>query len=143
MDFVTEVIYYNPAYYYVSLHIGDGRRAFIDHNGLPLLLDMCDNATPKNRDGIVKQECDLTPLVPTASIILRKCFPRNKLPLPNYDSPLRFPLPQTLVSAALTASVLPPGAMPAVSASFADVSSRNGPVASCKLPSLARVSPDI
>ena len=46
---------------------------------------------------LIKQEClavrTLDPLVNTSSLIMRKCFPKNRLPLPTIKSSFRFQLP--------------------------------------------------
>ena len=104
------------------VNLRSGRRAFLEHNGLLLLFDMCEIAgLAKNRGesgsagsssvNKLKQVADLGSLVPSASIILRKCFPRNKLPVSHYNSPIGFALPQSVVSDSVTAHVLPFGAV--------------------------------
>ncbi|NXH90354.1 CBPC1 carboxypeptidase, partial [Edolisoma coerulescens] len=61
-----------------------GRKAFIDANGMKILYN-------------TSQEClavrTLDPLVNTSSLIMRKCFPKNRLPLPTIKSAFRFQLP--------------------------------------------------
>lgn len=46
---------------------------------------------------LIKQEClavrTLDPLVNTSSLIMRKCFPKNRLPLPTIKSSFHFQLP--------------------------------------------------
>ncbi|KAB0349223.1 hypothetical protein FD754_014080, partial [Muntiacus muntjak] len=61
-----------------------GRKAFIDANGMKILYN-------------TSQEClavrTLDPLVNTSSLIMRKCFPKNRLPLPTIKSSFQFQLP--------------------------------------------------
>ncbi|XP_062064600.1 cytosolic carboxypeptidase 1 isoform X1 [Lepus europaeus] len=61
-----------------------GRKAFIDANGMKVLYN-------------TSQEClavrTLDPLVNTSSLIMRKCFPKNRLPLPTIKSSFHFQLP--------------------------------------------------
>ncbi|XP_058280217.1 cytosolic carboxypeptidase 1 isoform X3 [Hirundo rustica] len=61
-----------------------GRKAFIDVNGMKILYN-------------TSQEClavrTLDPLVNTSSLIMRKCFPKNRLPLPTIKSAFHFQLP--------------------------------------------------
>ncbi|KFQ85046.1 Cytosolic carboxypeptidase 1, partial [Phoenicopterus ruber ruber] len=65
-------------------HIKLGRKAFIDANGMKILYN-------------TSQEClavrTLDPLVNTSSLIMRKCFPKNRLPLPTIKSAFHFQLP--------------------------------------------------
>ncbi|XP_041436090.1 cytosolic carboxypeptidase 1-like isoform X2 [Xenopus laevis] len=61
-----------------------GRKAFVDANGMKTLYN-------------TSQECQtvrtLDPLVNTSSLIMRKCFPKNRLPLPTIKSAFQFQLP--------------------------------------------------
>uniref|UniRef100_F7DJ39 Cytosolic carboxypeptidase 1 n=1 Tax=Monodelphis domestica TaxID=13616 RepID=F7DJ39_MONDO len=61
-----------------------GRKAFIDANGMKILYN-------------TSQDClavrTLDPLVNTSSLIMRKCFPKNRLPLPTIKSAFHFQLP--------------------------------------------------
>ncbi|XP_059513053.1 cytosolic carboxypeptidase 1 isoform X2 [Myotis daubentonii] len=61
-----------------------GRKAFIDANGMKILYN-------------TSQEClavrTLDPLVNISSLIMRKCFPKNRLPLPTIKSSFHFQLP--------------------------------------------------
>uniref|UniRef100_A0A8C9ABF9 Cytosolic carboxypeptidase 1 n=1 Tax=Prolemur simus TaxID=1328070 RepID=A0A8C9ABF9_PROSS len=61
-----------------------GRKAFTDANGMKILYN-------------TSQEClavrTLDPLVNTSSLIMRKCFPKNRLPLPTIKSSFHFQLP--------------------------------------------------
>uniref|UniRef100_A0A8C6Q8M8 ATP/GTP binding protein 1 n=1 Tax=Nannospalax galili TaxID=1026970 RepID=A0A8C6Q8M8_NANGA len=61
-----------------------GRKAFIDANGMKILYN-------------TSQEClavrTLDSLVNTSSLIMRKCFPKNRLPLPTIKSSFHFELP--------------------------------------------------
>ncbi|KAM4807982.1 cytosolic carboxypeptidase 1 [Rhinophrynus dorsalis] len=61
-----------------------GRKAFIDANGMKTLYN-------------TSQDCQavrtLDPLVNTSSLIMRKCFPKNRLPLPTIKSSFHFQLP--------------------------------------------------
>ncbi|XP_068093227.1 cytosolic carboxypeptidase 1 isoform X2 [Hyperolius riggenbachi] len=60
-----------------------GRKAFIDANGMKILYNS-------------SQECQavrtLDPLVNTSTLIMRKCFPKNRLPLPTIKSAFHFQL---------------------------------------------------
>ncbi|EHA99684.1 Cytosolic carboxypeptidase 1 [Heterocephalus glaber] len=66
-----------------------GRKAFITANGMKILYN-------------TSQEClavrTLDPLVNTSSLIMRKCFPKNRLPLPTIKSSFHFQLPVMPVS---------------------------------------------
>lgn len=66
-----------------------GRKAFLDANGMKILYN-------------TSQEClavrTLDPLVNTSSLIMRKCFPKNRLPLPTIKSAFHFQLPVIPVS---------------------------------------------
>ncbi|XP_032627037.1 cytosolic carboxypeptidase 1 isoform X2 [Chelonoidis abingdonii] len=66
-----------------------GRKAFIDANGMKILYN-------------TSQDClavrTLDPLVNTSSLIMRKCFPKNRLPLPTIKSVFRFQLPVIPIS---------------------------------------------
>ncbi|XP_063769851.1 cytosolic carboxypeptidase 1 isoform X1 [Pseudophryne corroboree] len=61
-----------------------GRKAFIDANGMKILYN-------------TSQDCQavrtLDSLVNTSSLIMRKCFPKNRLPLPTIKSAFHFQLP--------------------------------------------------
>ncbi|KAM4710064.1 cytosolic carboxypeptidase 1 [Discoglossus pictus] len=60
-----------------------GRKAFIEANGMKILYN-------------TSQDCQavrtLDPLVNTSSLIMRKCFPKNRLPLPTIKSAFHFQL---------------------------------------------------
>uniref|UniRef100_A0A452IVJ2 Cytosolic carboxypeptidase 1 n=1 Tax=Gopherus agassizii TaxID=38772 RepID=A0A452IVJ2_9SAUR len=66
-----------------------GRKAFIDANGMKILYN-------------TSQDClavrTLDPLVNTSSLIMRKCFPKNRLPLPTIKSVFHFQLPVIPIS---------------------------------------------
>uniref|UniRef100_A0A8C8SHA3 Cytosolic carboxypeptidase 1 n=1 Tax=Pelusios castaneus TaxID=367368 RepID=A0A8C8SHA3_9SAUR len=66
-----------------------GRKAFIDANGMKILYN-------------TSQDClavrTLDPLVNTSSLIMRKCFPKNRLPLPTIKSTFHFQLPVIPIS---------------------------------------------
>ncbi|XP_043371077.1 cytosolic carboxypeptidase 1 isoform X3 [Dermochelys coriacea] len=66
-----------------------GRKAFIDANGMKILYN-------------TSQDCltvrTLDPLVNTSSLIMRKCFPKNRLPLPTIKSAFHFQLPVIPIS---------------------------------------------
>lgn len=91
-----------------------GRKAFIDSNGMRILYNastvwkfyfigniirMCQTASAQYKDILLwcVQEClpvrTLDPLVNTSSLIMRKCFPKNRLPLPTIKSVFLHPLP--------------------------------------------------
>ncbi|XP_048356237.1 cytosolic carboxypeptidase 1-like isoform X2 [Sphaerodactylus townsendi] len=61
-----------------------GRKAFLDVSGMKILYN-------------TSQEClavrTLDPLVNTSSLIMRKCYPKNRLPLPTIKSAFHFQLP--------------------------------------------------
>ncbi|XP_025020201.1 cytosolic carboxypeptidase 1 isoform X2 [Python bivittatus] len=61
-----------------------GRKAFLDVDGMKILYN-------------TSQEClavrTLDPLVNTSSLIMRKCYPKNRLPLPTIKSAFHFQLP--------------------------------------------------
>ncbi|XP_077673640.1 cytosolic carboxypeptidase 1 isoform X3 [Eretmochelys imbricata] len=90
-----------------------GRKAFIDANGMKILY----NTSQLNAEGLpvssalhpkmLKQksytkDClavrTLDPLVNTSSLIMRKCFPKNRLPLPTIKSTFHFQLPVIPIS---------------------------------------------
>ncbi|XP_051525986.1 cytosolic carboxypeptidase 1-like isoform X2 [Myxocyprinus asiaticus] len=54
-----------------------GRKAFIDANGMRILYSTSTECLPVRT---------LDPLVNTSSLIMRKCFPKNRLPLPTIKS---------------------------------------------------------
>lgn len=62
-----------------------GRKAFIDADGMRILYNTSAECLPVRT---------LDPLVNTSSLIMRKCFPKNRLPLPTIKSVVHFPLPQ-------------------------------------------------
>nr|XP_006006117.1 PREDICTED: cytosolic carboxypeptidase 1 isoform X1 [Latimeria chalumnae] len=66
-----------------------GRKAFIDADGMKTLYN-------------TSQEClsvrTLDPLVNTSTLIMRKCFPKNRLPVPTIKSVFHFQLPVIPVS---------------------------------------------
>ncbi|XP_024130686.1 cytosolic carboxypeptidase 1 isoform X1 [Oryzias melastigma] len=61
-----------------------GRKAFIDADGMRILLNSSTECLPVRT---------LDPLVNTSSLIMRKCFPKNRLPLPTIKSAFHFQLP--------------------------------------------------
>lgn len=78
-----------------------GRKAFVDANGMKILYN-------------TSQEClavrTLDPLVNTSSLIMRKCFPKNRLPLPTIKSAFHFQLPVIPISGPVAQLYsLPPG----------------------------------
>uniref|UniRef100_A0A8C2DTQ1 Cytosolic carboxypeptidase 1 n=1 Tax=Cyprinus carpio TaxID=7962 RepID=A0A8C2DTQ1_CYPCA len=60
-----------------------GRKAFIDANGMRILYNTSTECLPVRT---------LDPLVNTSSLIMRKCFPKNRLPLPTIKSVFHHPL---------------------------------------------------
>ena len=63
-----------------------GRKALMEADGIRILYTSCKETI----------DCrELEPVILNASIIMRKCFPRNKLPLENLRSPLCCPLPES------------------------------------------------
>uniref|UniRef100_A0A4W4DW05 Cytosolic carboxypeptidase 1 n=1 Tax=Electrophorus electricus TaxID=8005 RepID=A0A4W4DW05_ELEEL len=66
-----------------------GRKAFIDADGIRTLYNTSAECLPV-------RTLDL--LVNTSSLIMRKCFPKNRLPLPTIKSAFHHPLPQVPAS---------------------------------------------
>ncbi|XP_069481957.1 cytosolic carboxypeptidase 1 isoform X2 [Ambystoma mexicanum] len=78
-----------------------GRKSFVDANGMKTLYN-------------TSQDClavrTLDPLVNTSSLIMRKCFPKNRLPLPTIKSAFHFQLPVIPLSGPVAQLYsLPPG----------------------------------
>nr|XP_033783692.1 cytosolic carboxypeptidase 1 isoform X2 [Geotrypetes seraphini] len=78
-----------------------GRKAFLDCNGMKIMYN-------------TSQEClavrTLDPLVNMSSLIMRKCFPKNRLPLPTIRSVFHFELPVIPVTGPVAQMYsLPPG----------------------------------
>lgn len=61
-----------------------GRKAFIEADGMKVLYNTSTDCLPVRT---------LDPLVNTSSLIMRKCFPKNRLPLPTIKSVFNFCLP--------------------------------------------------
>ncbi|XP_072243913.1 cytosolic carboxypeptidase 1 isoform X1 [Leuresthes tenuis] len=61
-----------------------GRKAFIESDGMRILYNSSTECLPVRT---------LDPLVNTSSLIMRKCFPKNRLPLPTIKSAFHFQLP--------------------------------------------------
>ncbi|XP_034396462.1 cytosolic carboxypeptidase 1 isoform X3 [Cyclopterus lumpus] len=61
-----------------------GRKAFIDADGMRILYYSSTECLPVRT---------LDPLVNTSSLIMRKCFPKNRLPLPTIKSAFHYQLP--------------------------------------------------
>uniref|UniRef100_A0A1A8LCT8 Cytosolic carboxypeptidase 1 n=1 Tax=Nothobranchius pienaari TaxID=704102 RepID=A0A1A8LCT8_9TELE len=61
-----------------------GRKAFFEANGMRILYNSSTECLPVRT---------LDPLVNTSSLIMRKCFPKNRLPLPTIKSAFHFQLP--------------------------------------------------
>ncbi|XP_030628006.1 cytosolic carboxypeptidase 1 [Chanos chanos] len=61
-----------------------GRKALIDADGMRILYSTSTECLPVRT---------LDPLVNTSSLIMRKCFPKNRLPLPTIKSVFHFQLP--------------------------------------------------
>ncbi|KAK0145927.1 Cytosolic carboxypeptidase 1 [Merluccius polli] len=61
-----------------------GRKAFIEADGMRVLYNTSTECLPVRT---------LDPLVNTSSLIMRKCFPKNRLPLPTIKSAFHYPLP--------------------------------------------------
>ncbi|KAA0713684.1 Cytosolic carboxypeptidase 1 [Triplophysa tibetana] len=61
-----------------------GRKAFVDANGMRILYNTSTECLPVRT---------LDPLVNVSSLIMRKCFPKNRLPLPTIKSVYQHPLP--------------------------------------------------
>ncbi|XP_028911597.1 cytosolic carboxypeptidase 1 isoform X2 [Ornithorhynchus anatinus] len=69
-----------------------GRKAFIEANGMNILYST-------SQDCLTVRMLD--PLVNTSSLIMRKCFPKNRLPLPTIKSAIHFKLPVMPVTGAV------------------------------------------
>ncbi|KAG7255177.1 hypothetical protein CRUP_000125 [Coryphaenoides rupestris] len=65
-------------------NIKEGRKAFNEADGMRVLYNTSTECLPVRT---------LDPLVNTSSLIMRKCFPKNRLPLPTIKSAFRYPLP--------------------------------------------------
>ncbi|XP_078106974.1 cytosolic carboxypeptidase 1 isoform X3 [Sander vitreus] len=61
-----------------------GRKAFLDADGMRILYNSSTECLPVRT---------LDPLVNTSSLIMRKCFPKNRLPLPTIKSAFQYQLP--------------------------------------------------
>uniref|UniRef100_M4AQS0 Cytosolic carboxypeptidase 1 n=1 Tax=Xiphophorus maculatus TaxID=8083 RepID=M4AQS0_XIPMA len=62
-----------------------GRRAFLEADGMRILYHSSTECLPVRT---------LDPLINTSSLIMRKCFPKNRLPVPTINSAFHFQLPQ-------------------------------------------------
>uniref|UniRef100_A0A3B3Y2G5 Cytosolic carboxypeptidase 1 n=1 Tax=Poecilia mexicana TaxID=48701 RepID=A0A3B3Y2G5_9TELE len=62
-----------------------GRRAFLEADGIRILYHSSTECLPVRT---------LDPLINTSSLIMRKCFPKNRLPVPTIKSAFHFQLPQ-------------------------------------------------
>ncbi|CAK6950520.1 cytosolic carboxypeptidase 1 [Scomber scombrus] len=61
-----------------------GRKAFIEADGMRILYNSSTECLPVRT---------LDPLVNTSSLIMRKCFPKNRMPLPTIKSAFHYQLP--------------------------------------------------
>uniref|UniRef100_A0A673C9Z1 Cytosolic carboxypeptidase 1 n=1 Tax=Sphaeramia orbicularis TaxID=375764 RepID=A0A673C9Z1_9TELE len=61
-----------------------GRKAFLEADGMRILYNSSTECLPVRT---------LDPLVNTSSLIMRKCFPKNRLPLPTIKSAFQYQLP--------------------------------------------------
>ncbi|XP_036954901.1 cytosolic carboxypeptidase 1 isoform X1 [Acanthopagrus latus] len=61
-----------------------GRKAFIEADGMRILYNTSTECLPVRT---------LDPLINTSSLIMRKCFPKNRLPVPTIKSAFHFQLP--------------------------------------------------
>ncbi|XP_062855346.1 cytosolic carboxypeptidase 1 isoform X2 [Trichomycterus rosablanca] len=66
-----------------------GRKAFIDADGMKIFYNTSTECLPVRT---------LDPLVNTSSLIMRKCFPKNRLPLPTIKCVFHHPLPHVPAS---------------------------------------------
>ncbi|XP_038625762.1 cytosolic carboxypeptidase 1 isoform X2 [Tachyglossus aculeatus] len=69
-----------------------GRKAFVEANGMNILYSTSQDCLPVRA---------LDSLVNTSSLIMRKCFPKNRLPLPTIKSAFHFKLPVIPVTGAV------------------------------------------
>ncbi|ESP05203.1 hypothetical protein LOTGIDRAFT_208161 [Lottia gigantea] len=65
-------------------NLKSGRKALLESDGIRILYETCQD---------ISESREMESLILLASIIMRKCCPRNKLPLENTDSAVTFPLP--------------------------------------------------
>lgn len=66
--------------------VGSGRKALADANGIQILYDSAQEVI----------DCrEMESLILLASVIMRKCCPRNKLPLDKLQSPFNLELPES------------------------------------------------
>lgn len=61
-----------------------GRKAFVEADGMRILYNSSTECLPVRT---------LDPLINTSSLIMRKCFPKNRLPLPTIKSAFHYQLP--------------------------------------------------
>nr|XP_046243545.1 cytosolic carboxypeptidase 1 isoform X2 [Scatophagus argus] len=61
-----------------------GRKAFLEADGMRILYNSSTECLPVRT---------LDPLINTSSLIMRKCFPKNRLPLPTIKSAFQYQLP--------------------------------------------------
>uniref|UniRef100_A0A669ESD2 Cytosolic carboxypeptidase 1 n=1 Tax=Oreochromis niloticus TaxID=8128 RepID=A0A669ESD2_ORENI len=64
-----------------------GRKAFIEADGMRILYNTSTECLPVRT---------LDPLINTSSLIMRKCFPKNRLPVPTIKSAFHYQLPHVL-----------------------------------------------
>ncbi|XP_074525777.1 cytosolic carboxypeptidase 1 isoform X3 [Halichoeres trimaculatus] len=78
-----------------------GRKAFIDADGMRVLYNSSMECLPVRT---------LDPLINTSSLIMRKCFPKNRLPLPTIKSAFHYQLPHVPAAGPVAQLYsLPPG----------------------------------
>ncbi|XP_029017014.1 cytosolic carboxypeptidase 1 isoform X2 [Betta splendens] len=66
-----------------------GRKAFVEADGMRILYNTSTECLPVRT---------LDPLINTSSLIMRKCFPKNRLPLPTIKSAFQYQLPHVPAS---------------------------------------------
>ena len=63
-----------------------GRGALMESDGIPLLYNTC----------LETVDCrELESVIYLASVIMRKCFPKSRLPIATLRNPLTFPIPDS------------------------------------------------
>ncbi|KAM6958777.1 cytosolic carboxypeptidase 1 [Aplochiton taeniatus] len=82
------------------INIKLGRKAFVDADGMRILYNTSTECLPVRT---------LDPLVNTSSLIMRKCFPKNRLPLPTIKSAFHFQLPNVSATGVPHMYNQPPG----------------------------------
>jgi len=79
--------------WYVLYCVESGRSALMEADGIHLLYNACLDTI----------DCrELEAVIYLASVIMRKCFPKSRLPLASLRNPLTFPIPQSDIYGSLS-----------------------------------------